>query len=161
MLTKFDEYFVPQRNVIHERACFYQRNQQQGETAEMYIRSLYKLAELCDFGATRDEHIRDRLAVGIRDKELSRRFQLTADLTVAKVNAEARQAEVITRQVNLQANQTDVPLANVDAVGRRESQQQQISEWQRRGHSSQTAHKMEECGRCGKPDTLSRDTAPH
>lgn len=67
VITKFDGYFIPQWNIIHERACFYQRSQQAGEKAEMYIRALYELAENCEFGANRDENIRDRLVVGIRD----------------------------------------------------------------------------------------------
>ena len=154
VLAKFDAYFVPQRNLVHDRACFYQRNQQQGETAEMYIRTLYELAEHCDFENKRDEHIRDRLVVGIRDKELSRRFQLVggADLTLAKVIAETRQAEEITKQVNLQASgpDTDTPLANVDAVDRREDRRQRTG-WQRRGNSGRTANSDEECSRCGKP----------
>lgn len=28
VMAKFDAYFVPQRNLIHGRACFYLRNQQ-------------------------------------------------------------------------------------------------------------------------------------
>lgn len=45
VLKKFDDYFIPLRNIIHEWACFYQRSQQPGETMEMYITTLYKLAE--------------------------------------------------------------------------------------------------------------------
>ena len=40
VMEKFDEYFIPRRNVIHERACFYQRCQHSGESVEMYIRTL-------------------------------------------------------------------------------------------------------------------------
>ena len=43
VLAKFDEYFVPRRNVIHERACFHQRLQRPGEKAETFIRALYEL----------------------------------------------------------------------------------------------------------------------
>ena len=31
VLAKFDDYFVPRRNVIHERACFHQRVQRVGK----------------------------------------------------------------------------------------------------------------------------------
>ena len=34
ILAKFDGYFVPKRNTIHERARFYQRNQKHGESVE-------------------------------------------------------------------------------------------------------------------------------
>lgn len=118
VMKKFNDYFVPHRNVIHERACFYQRSQQPGELAELYIRTLYELAEHCDFGVKRDEHIRDRLVVGIKDKELSRRFQLMADLTLAQVVEQVRQAEEIARQVSLQSNQLKAQLASVNAVQR-------------------------------------------
>ena len=39
-LAKFDEHFVPKRNVIQEGALSYQRNQRQGDTVESFVRSL-------------------------------------------------------------------------------------------------------------------------
>ena len=41
ILAKFDEHFVPKRNIIHERA--HQWNQNQRETVESFIQSLYEL----------------------------------------------------------------------------------------------------------------------
>lgn len=82
VLKKYDDYFVPQTNVIHERVQFHQRTQRPGEKAETFIRALYELSENCDFGANRNENIRDRLVVGIRDKDLSKRLQLIKALTL-------------------------------------------------------------------------------
>ncbi|KAI4890200.1 hypothetical protein NFI96_001996, partial [Prochilodus magdalenae] len=156
VLKKFDEYFIPRRNVIHERACFYQRSQQPGETAEQYIRALYELAEYCEFGDKRDEHIRDRLVVGILDKGLSRKFQLKADLTLAEVIEQARQAEEIIKQVNLQSNPPETQYANVNALRHRVSPQsdgrgrgeQRVQ--RQSGSVHQGRYKAESCGRCGK-----------
>lgn len=127
VLKKFDEYFLPRRNVIHEWACFYQRGQKSGETAEQYIRVLYKLAEHCEFGDKQDEHIRDCLVVGIQDKELSRKFQLKADLTLPEVIEQVHQAEEITKQANLQSS---VPEALAVNMVRWQSSPQQ-NKWQR------------------------------
>ncbi|CAB4027684.1 Retrovirus-related Pol poly from transposon, partial [Paramuricea clavata] len=73
VLAQFDAYFVPKRNVIHERARFYQRRQHAGETVEAFIRSLYELAENCDFADARDEQVRDRIVIGLLDKNVSQR----------------------------------------------------------------------------------------
>lgn len=102
VLGKYDAYFYPKRNVIHERACFHQRSQRPGEKAEMFIRALYELSEHCDFGVNRDEHIRDRIVVGILDKDLSRKLQLMADLTLAQTITTVRQSEEVALQVHLQ-----------------------------------------------------------
>lgn len=58
ILKKFDKYFVPQKNAIHERAPFYQQMQKPDEKAENFIRALYELSENCDFGSKRNENIR-------------------------------------------------------------------------------------------------------
>ncbi|KAL6491496.1 hypothetical protein MHYP_G00018410 [Metynnis hypsauchen] len=102
VLGKFDEYFVPRRNIIYERACFYQRVQRPGEKAETFIRALYELSEHCDFVANRDENIRNRIVVGILDKDVSRRLQLMKDLTLALTIETVRQSEEVASQVCMQ-----------------------------------------------------------
>ncbi len=102
VLRKYDEYFFPKQNVIHERACFYQRVQRPGEKAETFIRTLYDLSEHCDFSEQRDEHIQDRIVVGILDKELSRRLQLMSDLTLAQTIQSVRRCEEVALQVHQQ-----------------------------------------------------------
>ena len=61
VLKKFDDHFIPRKNVIHERVKFNQRKQniQVGESAEQFIRSLYEMSENCDFGKAKNDRIRD------------------------------------------------------------------------------------------------------
>lgn len=68
-IAMFDTHFNPKVNIIHERAVFHQRNQLPGENIETYVRSLYDLAEHASFD-DKDNAIRDRLVVGLRDREL-------------------------------------------------------------------------------------------
>lgn len=104
MMSMFDEYFFPRRNVFHERACFHPRAQQHGKKAESFIRALYDLCEHCEFGACRDEHICDCIVVGIRDKELSHRLQRMPDLMLAQTIQTIGQSEKVTAQVSMQGN---------------------------------------------------------
>ena len=69
VLGKLNDYFTPKRNVIHERAAFYQRNQKDGESVEEYMRSLYELSQ-CAKLANKEENLGDRLVLGLNDKEL-------------------------------------------------------------------------------------------
>ncbi len=52
VLQKFHEHFLPKRNVIHERACFHQRSQRSDESVESFVRSLFELAEHCNFAVS-------------------------------------------------------------------------------------------------------------
>ena len=49
VIGRFNAYFEPKRNVIHERVKFHKRNQKKGESVEEYIRHLYELSEHVDF----------------------------------------------------------------------------------------------------------------
>ena len=81
IIDLFNGYFTPKLNVTHERAVFHQRSQLAGENIETYVRSLYELAEHADF-RDKESTIRDRLVVGLRDRELSEKLQLQPDLTL-------------------------------------------------------------------------------
>ena len=62
--AKFESHFVKRRNVIYERAVFNKRKQEEGEPVDTFITSLYSLFEHCNYGALREEMIRDRIVVG-------------------------------------------------------------------------------------------------
>ena len=66
VIAKSDAFFQVWNNVIFERARFNQRNQEEGESAEQFITSLYSLADNCAYGDLKDDLIRDRIVVGIR-----------------------------------------------------------------------------------------------
>ena len=73
-------------------------NVHEGETAEQYIMELYRLAENCDYGGLKDEMIRDRVVVGIRDTALSQQLQLNAELILDKAKTKVRQREAVGEQ---------------------------------------------------------------
>ena len=98
IMEKLDAHFRVRKNVIFERAKFNRRNQLVGKSVEQFITVLYSLIETCDYGDLKDEMLRDRLVVGIRDARLSERLQLDADLTLEKAKKMVRQKEEVTDQ---------------------------------------------------------------
>ncbi|KAK6493915.1 hypothetical protein HHUSO_G330 [Huso huso] len=135
VMRKMDEYFVPKRNIIHERARFHQRVQKQGETIEEYIRSLYELAETCAFGDAKSESIRDRLVIGILDKDMSQKLQLKPELTLEKAIQLTRQSELIKEQLTEQG--TSSALCEVT----REHKQRLEKTWPNRGYKEEQSQK--------------------
>ena len=83
---------------MFERARFNRHCQTAGESAEQFITSLYTLAESCDYGELKDQMIRDRIVVGIRDQSLSERLQMDAELTLDKAKKLVRQREAVQEQ---------------------------------------------------------------
>ena len=123
MKDKFESHFVPQRNVVFERAKFNQRRQEDGEAVDAFI--LYRLVEYCDYKVLQDELIRDRIVVGIRDSHLSEKLQMDPNLTLEKAIAQSRQAESVKKQQTLiQCSQSQPHPASIDAVscGRQQHQ---------------------------------------
>lgn len=92
-----ESHFVGRHNVVLERARFNRRVQDPGEPAESFVKAVHGLAERCKFGSMKEELIRDRIVVGIRDVRLSERLQRDANLTLAKTVALVRQQESVRR----------------------------------------------------------------
>ena len=79
--AKFDKHFVAKKNVIYERAKFNQCVQGPDKPVESLITALHCLVEFCEYGQLKEEMIRDRLVVGLRDMKLSEKLQMNAALT--------------------------------------------------------------------------------
>ena len=70
---KFEEYFIPKRNVTYERHCFFMRNQLQGETIDQYVTELRTLEKTCEFGVISESLVKDRLVCGVLESRLRER----------------------------------------------------------------------------------------
>ena len=100
VIATFDSFFKVRKNVIFERACFNSQCQD-GKSVEQFITSLYQLVEDCEYGALKDQMVRDRLVVGLRDLALSQRLQMDPDLTLEKAKTLSRQREAVREQQGL------------------------------------------------------------
>ena len=114
---KFDAHFDQRKNTIFERAKFNRRKQEEGESVDDFITSLYGLVEHCNYGTLKDEMIRDRLVAGVRDASLSLKLQMDPELTLEKAVSIARQSETIKKQqIELRGGQPEVKGPYVNAV---------------------------------------------
>ena len=98
MKDKFESYFVKRKNIIYQRVNFNAREQEDGESVDTFITSLYSLAEKCVFVNLYDDMIRDRIIVGIKDTVLSELMQLDNDLTLEKTSKMVRQSEQVKQE---------------------------------------------------------------
>ena len=83
VLQNYEDYFITKRNTIFERSVFPQRKQHDNELLKEFIPVLYELSEYCEFMDI-DVQVRDKLVLGLLDKEVSEKLQLKTDLTLEK-----------------------------------------------------------------------------
>ena len=172
---KFENYFTARRNVMFERAKFNNRIQQQEESVDNFITSLYSLAENCGYGSLKEEMIRDRLVVGLKDGKLAEKLQLDKSLTLEKAVTQARQTESVkSQQPTLRKTATNEKNPeNVDAVRSRWNPRGQPFQPSSSGRNKQPFQKYQQprrnnfsvikqgtCGRCGRTPQHPRNQCP-
>ena len=161
VVEKLDRHFVKKRNVIFERARFNQRKQEEGESVDDFVTALFCLSEHCQYGNLREEMIRDRIVVGLRDSSLSEKLQLEADLTLEKALAFARQRESVKNQQKVVGADSSPP--NVDAIQsrgkpRKDKRVERKPTKQTRKMNPVTDPEM--CTRCGKRSHVGKQQCP-
>ncbi len=155
----FNNYFIVRRNVIYERAKFNLRIQKDSESVESYITDLHALSEHCKYGALREEMIRDRIVVGIRDSRLSEKLQLDAELTLKKAADTVRQSEAVKRQQAELKPDASCEVKDVDAVKKRGFKSKNSVFKKEQKPEKVVSRPNNQCGRCGKMKH-SRDSCP-
>ena len=93
IMQKFDDHFVPQSNVSVERHKFNSRKQLPGESFQQFFAELRKTAKECDFGAIKDDMIRDHIVCGIEEKNTKDRLLRESSLTLKRAVEICKAAE--------------------------------------------------------------------
>ena len=75
VLDKFNSHFVGKKKMTLVRARFNLRTKGEGESVDDYILDLYRSADRCEHCRKKDEGIRDRLVVGVADRQVSEKQQ--------------------------------------------------------------------------------------
>ena len=150
VLDKFANHFARKKNVIYERAKFNSRFQAEGESVEAFINELISLARFCEYGGLKEEMIRDRIVVGIRDARLSERLQMDAELTLQKCLDQVRQSE----QVKKQQGVVRPSSTSIDAV---KSKPQHRKLNKNKNPAKGSSEKADTCGRCGNSPSHNRE----
>ncbi|KYN38442.1 hypothetical protein ALC56_07182 [Trachymyrmex septentrionalis] len=88
-----DRFASTKKNLIFERFKFNSSVLQSDESVDSFIIALHTLAETREYSMLKENFIRNRLVIGMRDSKTSKRLQLIADFTLDKAVTIARQAE--------------------------------------------------------------------
>ena len=144
VLELMEKHCIGQTNVIYERYCFNNRNQENGESFDEYLTSLKVLAKTCNFGSLKDELIRDRIVCGIRDMGTRKKLLQEAGLTLQKCVNTCRSAETTATQMKAMSGKEDV-----NALSQNEKHLSKDKNKNRK--------KFVDCKYCGRKHERSRD----
>ena len=106
ILELWETYCLGKTNIIYERYRFNNRNQDAGESIDTYASNLRSLSDTCNFGALKDEMIRDRIVCRVRDSSLRKKLLQVPELTLQKCIDICRSAEATSTQLEAMSAQT-------------------------------------------------------
>ncbi|XP_073965286.1 uncharacterized protein [Choristoneura fumiferana] len=84
LLKRFDDYFIPKKNLAVERHRFFTRNQKELESTEQYVFELNKIASKYEFKDLQDDLVCSKFICGVKDMGLSERLLREPDVTLKK-----------------------------------------------------------------------------
>lgn len=93
VMSKFEDYCMPKKNVVFERYMFHKRVQKEGETFEQFLTDVKKLARTCEFNNMTDEMVRDRIVLGVHEASVQERLLRIEELTLQKALQSGRGCE--------------------------------------------------------------------
>ena len=143
VLELMEKHCIGQTNVIYERYCFNNRNQENGESFDGYLTALKVLANTRNFGSLKDELIRDRIVCGIRDMGTRKKLLQEAGLTLQRCIDTCRSAETTATQMKAMSGK------DVNALSQKEKHGSK--------GKNKNRQKFVDCKYCGRKHERSRD----
>lgn len=101
IIQKFDQFFGAKINTTLVRYKFFTRNQEDGESIQMYVTVLRLLSKDCNFGTLQEELIKDRIVCGVGNATVRDRLLRCEDLDLDKA-IKLCQAEEVSQESSRQ-----------------------------------------------------------
>ena len=98
-------YCLGKTNIIYERYCFNNRDQEAGKSINTYGANLRSLSDRCNFGALKDEMIRNNIVCGVRDSSLRKKLFQVPELTLQRCIDMCRSAKATSTQLKAMSAQ--------------------------------------------------------
>ena len=159
-LTKLvKDHLTPRPSSIVQRFHFNARVQNENESVSQYVAELRKLAETCEFDASLENMLRDRLVCGLRDPKTQRRLLAESQLTFGKAFELAQAAELAEKSVKDlqgQAQNDSAQAFKLELAKRKRSQSAVCSHCGGKHQSTKCRLRDAECYSCGKPGHIAK-----
>ena len=91
--------YDPRPSEIMQRFKFHSQLRKADENVSSYVAELHSLAVYCNFGATLEVMLRDRLVCGMNNEGIKNKLLVEADLTYGKGLDIARSLEVAAQKI--------------------------------------------------------------
>jgi transposase InsO family protein len=101
VIKRFDEHYIPKKNITFFRHQFFTRNQLEGESVEQFVTDLKNKAKDCEFGTLKEDLIKDRLVCGLVNPQLKERLLRDGTLTLSKAVEICQVAEISLQQMRV------------------------------------------------------------
>ena len=152
-LLVLEKHFGPKINVVAERYKFRQRAQRPGETAQDYVAALRELAVTCNFGAMRDEMIRDQLVKKTTSDKIREKLFMEENLTLARaIQVATRIEEAMEGAKAVTASASPTPTSddnNVSAVQKNKYKKYKPANTSSMKGATDSTKPKRYCYRCG------------
>ncbi len=149
LVTSLQKQYDPKPSEIVQRFKFHSRVRKEGESVSSYVAELRSLAQFCNFGASLEDMLRDRIVCGINDVTAQKRLLAERDLTYQKALDLARGQEVAAQSLKEIRGPKQ-------AFGSVSQDVNKVHATSGKGAAS-GAKAAWECYRCGKPGHLANE----
>ena len=151
-MNKMEKFCIGEVNEIYERYCSNKWDKHPTESVDTFVAELKTLAKTCNFcDCLRDSLIRDRIVLGIKNEQTTKKLLRMRDLTSNRCIDVRHSEEVAEMQMRSLSN----PVDNINQLKSKTKKPQTL-----RGTLTSQAGKKISCKFCGFEHVLDRKKCP-
>lgn len=114
LLDAFEKHCIGEVNEVYERYVFHRRQQEPGESFDIFLGDLRRLVKTCAYGTVEESTVRDRIVIGVRDDATRKKLLQTRGLDLAKAIDICRSSEVTMKQFKAMTTPDEVHALRLD-----------------------------------------------